>query len=232
MLEGNRLLEALAPGDRKSFESFVTEVDLKQGHVLFEPGDLPNHCYFPIGAAAASYFVFLDDADAVESLIVGCEGCLGGFISRGRLPAFSRGVVVQSGEFYRISCKDLSELIMGSPEIEAVFLKYADCLMAQLFQTIACNVSHSIEQRAAKWVCAIADMTRQPFIAMTQEQLAMRMGSGRSYASRVIQRFKRDGLLRTRRGGIEVLDYAGLCERACDCNELIRRHYKDVMQET
>src|SRR3546814_11642121 len=47
-------------------------------------------------------------------------------------------------------------------------------------------------------------------VTMTQVQLAAMMGIGRSYASRVLQRFKHDGLLRTRRGGIEVLDREGL----------------------
>jgi hypothetical protein len=230
MMKGNRLIEALAIADRRLIEPFITEVNLQIGHSLFESGEAVSHCYFPCGAAGASYFVFLDDGDAVEVALVGPEGCIGGFISQGRFPAFTRGAVVNGGDFYRVSCRDLADLIRQSPGIETVFRRYADCLMAQMFQTIACNVSHSIEQRAAKWVLAIVDMTQQNSISMTQEQLAVRMGSGRSYASRVIQRFKADGLLRTRRGGIEVLDYDRLHERACDCNDLVNQHFRRLMR--
>jgi len=97
--------------------------------------------------------------------------------------------------------------------------------MAQVFQSIACNASHSIEQRAARWLTAAVARTGEKDITMTQEQLASMMGIGRSYASRVVQRFKRDGLLRTRRGGIEVLDNDSLSERACSCNHHVRHHF-------
>jgi CRP-like cAMP-binding protein len=103
-------------------------------------------------------------------------------------------------------------------------------MMAQVFQAVACNASHTIEQRAAKWLCAAMDRTGESEITMTQEQLASMMGIGRSYASRVVQRFKGEGLVRTRRGGLKVLDQEGLRGRACSCNELVRRHFDTVLR--
>jgi len=36
--------------------------------------------------------------------------------------------------------------------------RYADCMLAQIFQSTACNAIHSIEQRTAKWIIsAMAD---------------------------------------------------------------------------
>lgn len=55
------------------------------------------------------------------------------------------------------------------------------------------------------------------------------MGTGRSHASRVIQRCKHQSLLRTRRGGLEVLDHDGLPQHACSCNELVRDHFEAVL---
>src|ERR1700712_4688107 len=107
MLEGNRLLEALAIGDRRLIEPLISEVNLQIGHSLFEAGEAINYCYFPSGAAGASYFVFLDEGDAVEATLVGPEGCIGGLISQGRYPAFTRAAVVHGGDFYRIMCRDL-----------------------------------------------------------------------------------------------------------------------------
>jgi DNA-binding transcriptional regulator YhcF (GntR family) len=68
-------------------------------------------------------------------------------------------------------------------------------------------------------------------VTMTQEQLASMMGIGRSYASRVLQRFKREGMVRTRRGGIEVLDRPGLQGRACTCNDQVNAHFERVLGE-
>ena len=66
-------------------------------------------------------------------------------------------------------------------------------------------------------------------ITMTQEQLASMMGIGRSYASRTVQRFKVDGLVRTRRGGIEVIKPEQLEQRACTCNRLVKQHFEKVL---
>src|SRR5690606_33420590 len=116
-----------------------------------------------------------------------------------------------------------------SPRLRHLFARYADCVVARIFQSVACNASHTIEQRAAKWLTAATERTGTHYIAMTQEQLASMMGIGRSYASRVLQRLKRDGLLRTRRGGIEVIDPEGLAARACGCNDMVNRYCAAVL---
>src|SRR5690606_20306087 len=121
---------------------------------------------------------------------------------------------------------ELDEAKRASPMIADLFARYADCMMAQVFQSIACNAVHTIEQRAAKWLVAAVDRIGTNDVTMTQEQLASMMGIGRSYASRVLQRFKQDGLLRTRRGGIEVLEREELRTRACVCNERVRKHFE------
>ena len=117
-----------------------------------------------------------------------------------------------------------------SVAIAHLFNRYADCTMAQVFQSIACNAVHTIEQRAAKWLCAAVDRIGSNQVTMTQEQLASMMGIGRSYASRVLQRFKGGDLLRTRRGGIEILDRDGLHARACTCNDHVARHFERVLK--
>jgi hypothetical protein len=46
----------------------------------------------------------------------------------------------------------------------------------------------------------------------------------------VVQRFKAEGLVKTRRGGLKVLDQPGLRSHACSCNELVRRHFETVLK--
>lgn len=230
MLEGSNLLQALRPEDLAVIEPMVTEIQLSSGHTLYEPDSIVDYCYFPRGSAIGSYFVMLDGAVPVETMMVGREGALGGIVSKGQLPAFARAQVMHRGSFFRISLDDLERAKDRSPAIRNLFTRYADCVMAQVFQSIACNASHSIEQRAARWLTAAVARTGEKDITMTQEQLASMMGIGRSYASRVVQRFKRDGLLRTRRGGIEVLDNDSLSDRACTCNHQVRQHFDAVLR--
>jgi signal transduction histidine kinase len=56
------------------------------------------------------------------------------------------------------------------------------------------------------------------------------LGVGRSYASRVIQTFKTDGVLETRRGAILVRNRAALDAKSCQCNESVKTHFEEVLR--
>jgi CRP-like cAMP-binding protein len=229
MNEASNLLEELSFEDRKAIYSHAEEHTFRVGSILLRPGESVEYCFFPLGSAIGAFLVSLEGNQAVETTLVGREGAIGGVVSQGKNPAFAKAIVVGKGSFLRIAVEDLDRAKAGSPAIADLFARYADCMMAQVFQSIGCNAAHSIEQRTAKWLIAALERTGQSDIAMTQEQLASMMGIGRSYASRVVQRFKHDGLLRTRRGGIVVLDSDGLESRACDCNGKVRRHFDTVL---
>lgn len=230
MIEGSNLLGALRAKDRALLEPHLIECEFGTGYTLYDPGEIVRHAYFPRHGALAIFLVTLEDGEAVETVMVGREGALGGIVSQGRIPAYARSCVMHGGPFYRIASSDLEEVKERSPEIRHLFARYADCLMAQVFQSVACNASHTIEQRAAKWLGAAVERTGETDISMTQEQLASMMGIGRSYASRVVQRFKAEKLVKTRRGGIEVLDCQRLHDHACSCNDLVRRHFDTVLK--
>ncbi len=229
MLEGSNLLSQLRGNDLAILADIASETYFRAGDTFYEPGDWVDHCYFPSGGAIGSYLVPGAKGEAVEIVMIGREGAIGGIVSNGQLPSYARAVVMHEGHFYKIPIDKLEEAKRQSAGIRHLFDRYADCLMAQVFQSIACNATHTIEQRAAKWLVAAIDQAGQFNITMTQEQLASMMGIGRSYASRVIQRFKRDGLLNTRRGGFKVLDRGGLADRSCNCDALVRDHFGKVL---
>jgi hypothetical protein len=55
------------------------------------------------------------------------------------------------------------------------------------------------------------------------------LGVGRSYASRVIQVFRTEEIVETRRGSIVVRDRDALRMRACLCNEAVKNHFDEVL---
>jgi CRP-like cAMP-binding protein len=230
MLDDSNLLSALRQKDRALLRPFMTECHFSAGEAIYESGEVVRFAYFPRGSALAVFLVLMENGEVVETTMVGREGALGGIVSHGSIPSYARSCVMHGGDFYRISTADLELVKEQSPQIRHLFARYADCIMAQVFQSVACNASHTIEQRAAKWLCAALDRTGKDEITMTQEQLASMMGIGRSYASRVVQRFKADAIIQTRRGGLKVLDTEGLRARACGCNELVKQHFEMVLK--
>ena len=226
----NNLLRALRADDFRLLEPLLSEWHGHRGDVLYEPGDTVRHVYFPCGASLISYLVILDDGRAIETALVGREGAIGGIVSQGRLPAYSRAEVQFPGAFLRIESAQLEELKLRSLTLRHLFSRYADCLMANIFQAVACNAAHSIEQRTAKWLIAAMERTGDHAIPLTQEQLSAMMGVGRSYISRVIQVLKAEGLLETRRGSLIVSNSDGLHRLACGCNDAVRRHFDEVLR--
>jgi DNA-binding transcriptional regulator YhcF (GntR family) len=135
------------------------------------------------------------------------------------------------GPFVRLHVGTLDAAKTKSATLRNVFARYADCMLAQIFQSTACNAIHSIEQRTAKWIIAAMErIDGDETVPLTHEQLATMLGVGRSYASRVIQTFKAEGVLETRRGSILVRDREALRIRACLCNEAVKNHFEAVLR--
>ena len=228
--DGNNLIRALNAADRRRIEDLLEPWEGRAGSILYEPGDIVSYAYFPREKALASFRVMLADGRAAETGLIGREGAIGGIVSEGHLPAFARAIVLFPGPFYRIALKDLTRLKRTSHSLNNLFARYSDCLLAQIFQATACNATHSIEQRTAKWALAAIDRTGDHEISLTQEQLAGLLGVGRSYVSRIIQRLKADNIVKTRRGKLFISDGEALARISCDCNQLVRRHFAEVLR--
>jgi DNA-binding transcriptional regulator YhcF (GntR family) len=172
-----------------------------------------------------------EDGRDVETILVGREGAVGGIVSQGYLPAYTRIMVKFGGPFARLYVGKLNAAKSKSVTLRNLFARYADCMLAQMFQSTACNAIHSIEQRTAKWIISAMERTEgDDVVPLTHEQLAAMLGVGRSYASRVIQIFKAEGILETRRGSILVCNREALRSRACLCNESVKNHFEEVLR--
>jgi DNA-binding transcriptional regulator YhcF (GntR family) len=227
----NNLLRRLNAGDFALIAPHLVAGEAKANELLYNPGDDVDTVHFPCGPSLASYLVANEDGRDVETVLVGREGAVGGIVSLGYLPAYTRIIVKFGGPFVRLSVGKLDAAKTTSGSLRNVFARYADCMLAQMFQSTACNAIHSIEQRTAKWIISAMERTNgNNTVPLTHEQLATLLGVGRSYVSRVIQTFKAEGVLETRRGSILVRNPEALQTRACLCNETVKNHFEEVLR--
>jgi hypothetical protein len=226
----NNLLRRFSDADFGLIESDLDTTTGENDDLLYNPGDDVETVHFPCGASLASYLVPNEDGRDVETILVGREGAVGGIVSHGHLPAYTRIVVKVGGPFVRLRVSRLEAAKAKSPTLNNLFARYADCMLAQVFQSTACNAIHSIEQRTAKWIVSAMERTGSDLVPLTHEQLSTMLGVGRSYASRVIQTFKAEGVLETRRGAILVRNRNALALRGCQCNDAVKRHFEEVLQ--
>src|SRR6516165_5050940 len=227
----NNLLRRLNSADYALIASHLSLQESAANDLLYNPGDDVDVVHFPCGPSLASYLVANEDGRDVETILVGREGAVGGIVSQGFLPAYTRINVKFGGPFVRLPIGKLDAAKTESRTLRNVFTRYADCMLAQIFQSTACNAIHSIEQRTAKWIISAIERTDSAdTVPLTHEQLATLLGVGRSYVSRVIQTFKAEGILQTRRGAILVRDRERLAARACSCNEQVKSHFEEVLR--
>lgn len=228
-IKGSDLLGALRESDIALLLPYLKSKDLEKGMVLCEPGDRVQYAYFPCGTTLISLRVFLDDDRGVEAVVIGREGAAGGIVSQGHLPAYCQFLVQSSGPALYISCADLERAKEKSSTLHHFFARYADCLLAQMFQAVACNATHTIEQRAAKWLAAAHDRTGDDSMTLTQDNLATLLGVGRSYVAKVMSGLKKNGALETSRGHLTIRDPRKLKKLACGCDDMVRSHFQDVL---
>ena len=200
----NNLLRRLNAADFALLAPHLIESEAEANDLLYNPGDDVEIVHFPCGPALVSYMVPNEDGRDVETILIGREGAVGGIVSQGFLPAYTRIIVKFGGPFVRLPVSKLDAAKMKSTSLRNIFARYADCMLAQIFQSTACNAIHSIEQRTAKWMISAMERTDGDIVPLTHEQLSTLLGVGRSYTSRVIQTFKAEGVLETRRGAILV----------------------------
>ena len=228
---GNRLLATLSPGDRALLDSAADMVELERGEILFGAGDEVSAAYFPSPGTMISLLIDLSDGRSMEVATIGKEGAVGGIISCGKPPAFARAEVQIPGSAIKIDIKALEAAKARSSHIRDVFCRYADALLAQIMQSVACNAAHPLEARLCRWLLTTQDRSGGDELPLTQEYLAEMLGVQRTTVSGVARALQAQGLISYRRGSVHILRRDLIEERACECYSCVEEHFRNVLPE-
>jgi len=229
LLSGNLLLSALRLPDQTLLKPHLELKAYRRGDALFEAGEDVGHISFPLGQCVAALVIGLQDGRAVETATVGHEGAIGGVVSQGSLPAFSRALVQVPGSVLRIEAAALQKIKQASPGLRNLITRYSDCLLAQVLQSVACNASHTIEARCARWLLSLQDRLGTDVLPITHEVLAELLGVQRSYLSRALRTLQQQGLIQVRRGRIVIVSRQAVEASACECHGAVKRHFEAVL---
>lgn len=224
----NRLLAALPPACWRAWSPLSDLVALHPGAALQEPGELLRYVYFPVTATVALLQV-LGTGQCMEIAMVGSEGLVGVGAFMGGGPANTRAVVQTAGTVLRVPADAVKEGFEAEGEVMRRLLQYAHALMFQVSQTAVCNRHHSPQQQLSRWLLLCLDRTGADEIVTTHELVGMMLGVRRETVSDAIGRLQAQGLVRSGRGRVTVLDRNGLERRACECYRLIRAHYDRLL---
>jgi CRP-like cAMP-binding protein len=224
----NRLLATLSSDDFRWLESQLERVELPQGTVLAEEGEVLSNTYFP-HTAVVSLVRQLKDGRVVEMATFGREGLVGLAFVGIPLQSFGRYIVQMSGAASHIGTTRLQMAARVRPGIQDMMLRYTEMLMALTLQSVACNAVHSVEVRACRWISATRDRVGRDDIPLTHEFLAEMLGVQRSTVSDVLRTLQSRGLIHQGRGKVTVNDGPRLQQAACECYRILRGKYQQLL---
>jgi CRP-like cAMP-binding protein len=225
---GNRLLSTFSREARGLIEPFGTMVELDAGDTVLERGEQVGSSIFPIGSTLITMVVELSGGRSIEVASIGSRGAVGGIVSCGQAPAFTRAEVLVGGGAFKVPMSALEDAKTRSPFISNLFCRYSDYLLSTIMQSVACNAFHSITERAARWLLHVQARAGDR-IELTQESLAGLLGVQRTTVNAVIKELSAEGLIATGRGTVHVTDRAALKRRACECYQRLEEHYGAVI---
>jgi CRP-like cAMP-binding protein len=212
----NHLLAALTRAGRERLLAGVKPIELTYGEILYEPGEVMRHVYFPLDCLV-SLLTTVDAHQALEVGMIGREGMVGYALALGTRHSTMRALVQGSGMALRVSAARLLAEHKANPALQRALLHYAHTLLVQVSQTAACNRFHEVDARLARWLLMTADRLQAEEFLLTQEFLAQMLGVRRVGVTEAAGVLEKRKIIDYSRGHIHILNRPGLEAAACSC---------------
>ena len=217
----NRFLATLLPHDFSMLSPHFRPIALKRGVILHEVGEEIAHVYFP-HSGMVSRVVVMQSSAAVETATIGRSGVIGASAGLGASWTFARAIVQLPGAAASISASRFHAAANESQAIRDLLVRYNDLLLARIQQSVACNALHTLEARLCRWLLQANDSVDDNVIPLTQEFLGQMLGVRRTTVTLAAQLLQSAGLIRYRRGHIQILDRPALEKLSCECYATLR----------
>lgn len=226
----NHWLASLNAQDRKRIAPHLNDAGFTRGQTLYDAGEAVGEIWFPF-SGVVSLMTLIDGDRMVETAAIGREGLVGVTCGPMNARAISRAIAQTDGEAVCLPVEKFSEVLADSDSAREALARYTEALFAQVQQTAACNARHRLEERLARWLLMFHDRADGNSFELTQAGIADMLGVRRATVSEVSAELERKGLIRRRRGCIQVLDREGLQAAACGCYDTIREVMGDLHVE-
>jgi CRP-like cAMP-binding protein len=219
----NNLLASLPIVDFNMLRPHLRCVDLVHEVVLARTGDVLPRVYFP-HSGIISLVVRMAEGETVEIAMIGRDSIFCGSARHDGGISRHDAIVQLSGTAFTLDLMHFRKAAEQSRVFHDTLVRHEQMLLAQVQQAAACNAFHSVECRLARRLLHMHELCDSATLSLTQGFLAQMMGVQRNSVSLVAHTLQQAGLIRYRRGHIEITDLGGLREIACGCYETVKAH--------
>jgi CRP-like cAMP-binding protein len=226
----NRLLASLPAVELTRILPALEAIPISAKQVLLKRGDPIRHVFFPNGGVY-SVTAMMKDGSAVEVATVGDEGMLG-------ISAFMGGTAMPGESMLQVPSERPEEKTVERMTIEAFDRelqrggglrdrvgRYSQGAIALMMQSTACMGLHRVQERCCRWLLMTHDRIRSDRFTLSQEFLAMMLGSTRPTVAVVAGGLQQMGLIQYTHARMTILDRAGLEAASCECYSTVKTEF-------
>lgn len=228
--EKNAVLAALPADELSALRPHLRHVELRRAQQIYAPHATIHEVYFPL-SGMISLVARLGSGEQAEVGVIGRDGMTGLPVYAGARNLACHVNVQIPGDALALETEHLVRAQDRSPAVRQVVERATTALIAVIAQTAACNRSHDVDQRLARWLLVSRDAAGDTALELTQEYLAMMIGVQRPTVTLAAGTFQRDGLIEYRRGKIRIRDAEALARRSCECYDVVRSEHRRLLRQ-
>ena len=217
----NRLLLALPSSHLKRLMPELEQIPCEREQVLLDVDSSLDHIFFPDSGVVSVVAVYADGS-IIEMATVGREGCTGFQAILGAKESSVRFIVQIPGSAAKMSRTAFTRAMKSMPAFRNLMYAYVHAFLEQVLVSVACNGSHSLRERLARWLLMMRDRSDDNTLRITQNLLAEMLGVQRPTITNAVRELESADLIAPARRQITILDRQGLMRASCECYQLVR----------
>ncbi len=194
---------------------------------IYQPDERIKDVFFPLDCVL-SIVTRMKDGSQIEVGTIGREGVSAIPLLLGGKTTANEAYCQVPGTAIRIEV-ELFDRLKLNPKFRQLLDRYLQAYVNMLGQLAACNRLHNVYERCARWLLMTQDRVDSSKIELTQEYLAMMLGTQRSGVTIAAGTLQKAGFISYGHGMISILDRAGLEGASCECYEVAREQFGGLL---
>jgi CRP-like cAMP-binding protein len=228
-MQRNQILNGLrSPAAQEIFEHGSLET-IRLRQQIYSVDETIMHVYFPLDAVL-SIVARMEDGSEIEIGTIGREGVTAFPLMLGASSATNECYCQVGGLAIKLRASLFRKLVASDRIFRERLDRYLHAYVNMLGQLAACNRLHTIYARCARWLLLTRDRVDADEFPLTQEFLAMMLGSDRSGVAIAAATLRRAGFISYKHGTIRILNRSGLEQAACECYGVARKQFDGMLR--
>ena len=230
-LPSNRLLRALPPSNFKRIAPQLETIPCRREQILIEADSSLDHVFFP-DSGVVSMMALYSDGSVIELATIGREGFASVRTVFGAKKSVARFFVQIPGSAAKMSRAAFTRALKSMPSFRTLMYSYVEAFLDQVLVIGACNGTHSLKERLARWLLMMHDRSDDDALPLTQSLLAEMLGVQRPSITNAARELEIAGLIKRGREQVTIVDRPGLVKASCECYQLIRTSFRSHLPKT